>query len=128
MNPLFVRFLCIDVFQEYEEGTTAEAKFVKGLFSLVVQKARIDRQIFIQTWIDSKWRLKVQYATIFILNLVLMQMYLALEYEQNHGATTLQPFFDSSIPKLRHPEVKQWGEDLLGERQRLKQNREEPTT
>ena len=25
---------------------------------------------------------------------------------------TLQSFFDSSLPNIKHPEVKQWGEDL----------------
>ncbi|KAI0060664.1 HD domain-containing protein [Artomyces pyxidatus] len=40
----------------------------------------------------------------------------ALEYEREHGMTTLQPFFDSSIPLVRHPEVRLWGADLLQER------------
>ncbi|KAH9479859.1 5'-deoxynucleotidase HDDC2 [Psilocybe cubensis] len=40
----------------------------------------------------------------------------ALEYEKNHGAN-LQPFFDSSIPKLQHPQVQEWGQGLLEERQ-----------
>ncbi|KAG6902027.1 hypothetical protein C0995_005360 [Termitomyces sp. Mi166 len=62
-----------DLWKEYEEGKTEEAKFVK-----------------------------------------------ALEYERNHGATTLQPFFDSSLPKIRHPEVKGWGEDLAAERLHFK--------
>jgi len=35
----------------------------------------------------------------------------AREYEAAH-ALDLQPFFDSSLPHLRHPEVKRWGEDL----------------
>ncbi|KAJ6568363.1 HD domain-containing protein [Mycena vulgaris] len=39
----------------------------------------------------------------------------ALEYERDHK-TSLQPFFDSSLPNLRHPEVKEWGRDLLEER------------
>uniref|UniRef100_A0A0W0F2I0 Putative HD domain-containing protein n=1 Tax=Moniliophthora roreri TaxID=221103 RepID=A0A0W0F2I0_MONRR len=44
----------------------------------------------------------------------------ALEYERDHGPRTLQPFFDSAaLPKLRHPEVKGWGEDLLHERDGL---------
>ena len=46
----------------------------------------------------------------------------AFEYEQNYGATTLQPFFDSSIPQLRHPEVQGWGQDLLQQREHLKQH------
>ena len=41
----------------------------------------------------------------------------ALEYEQAHGSQTLQPFFDSSIPHLRHTEVREWGADLLRERE-----------
>ncbi|KAG6897700.1 hypothetical protein C0992_012169 [Termitomyces sp. T32_za158] len=61
------------LWKEYEEGQTAEAKFVK-----------------------------------------------ALEYEREHGMTTLQPFFDSSLPKIQHFEVKGWGEDLADERRRLK--------
>ncbi|KAJ7708984.1 HD domain-containing protein [Mycena rosella] len=39
----------------------------------------------------------------------------ALEYERDHSAS-LQPFFDSSLPNLRHPEVQEWGRDLLEER------------
>ncbi|KAI0085731.1 HD domain-containing protein [Irpex rosettiformis] len=40
----------------------------------------------------------------------------AFEYEKNHGMEALQPFFESSIPNIRHPEVQQWGQDLLAER------------
>ncbi|KAH9967420.1 HD domain-containing protein [Russula dissimulans] len=43
----------------------------------------------------------------------------ALEYERAHGSQTLQPFFDSSIPHLRHAEVREWGTDLLREREEL---------
>lgn len=39
----------------------------------------------------------------------------ALEYEKAHSIQ-LQPFFDSSLPNIRHEEVKGWGEDLLRER------------
>ncbi|KAF5362511.1 hypothetical protein D9756_002677 [Leucocoprinus leucothites] len=42
----------------------------------------------------------------------------ALEYEKRHNKE-LQPFLDSSIPKLNHPEVKEWGSDLVAERVRL---------
>ncbi|THH29528.1 hypothetical protein EUX98_g4672 [Antrodiella citrinella] len=70
---------------EYEDGVSAEARFVKDLdrFEMASQ---------------------------------------ALEYERNHNAQTLQPFFDSSLPLLRHPEVKQWGEDLATERANFKQS------
>lgn len=43
----------------------------------------------------------------------------ALEYERAHGSQTLQPFFDSSIPYLRHTEVREWGTDLLREREEI---------
>ncbi|CAL1715145.1 unnamed protein product [Somion occarium] len=43
----------------------------------------------------------------------------AFEYERDHGKKNLQGFFDSSLPYLQHPEVKQWGEDLAAERERL---------
>jgi putative hydrolase of HD superfamily len=46
-------------------------------------------------------------------------MFSALEYETNYGAETLQPFFDSSLPMIRHPEIKSWGADLSAERDRL---------
>ncbi|KAJ6485583.1 HD domain-containing protein [Mycena sanguinolenta] len=39
----------------------------------------------------------------------------AAEYERDHDAS-LQPFFDSSLPNLQHPEVQEWGEDLSNER------------
>ncbi|KAF8308313.1 hypothetical protein DL93DRAFT_2220135 [Clavulina sp. PMI_390] len=37
------------------------------------------------------------------------------EYERRHQKS-LQPFFDSSLPKLRHTEVRNWGEALGKER------------
>jgi len=40
----------------------------------------------------------------------------ASEYEQRHGKS-LQQFFDSSLPKLRHPEVKDWGQALSAQRE-----------
>ncbi|KAF9266717.1 HD domain-containing protein [Marasmius fiardii PR-910] len=44
----------------------------------------------------------------------------ALEYERDKGFKSLQPFFDSAaLPNLRHPEVREWGKDLLDERDRL---------
>ncbi|KAF9525126.1 HD domain-containing protein [Crepidotus variabilis] len=67
-----------ELWQEYEDGTSAEARFVKDLdrFEMASQ---------------------------------------ALEYERRH-ATDLQPFFESSIPKLQHQQIQGWGQDLLLER------------
>ncbi|KAJ7147613.1 HD domain-containing protein [Mycena crocata] len=42
----------------------------------------------------------------------------AFEYERDRGAS-LQPFFDSSLPNLQHPEVQAWGKDLEQERESL---------
>ncbi|KIM88176.1 hypothetical protein PILCRDRAFT_814094 [Piloderma croceum F 1598] len=70
----------IGLWQEYEDGETDEARFVKDLdrFEMATQ---------------------------------------ALEYERRHSAE-LQPFFDSSLPNIRHPEVKGWGNELMKERDR----------
>ena len=46
----------------------------------------------------------------------------ALEYERAHDSKTLQPFFDSSIPLIRHMEVCEWGADLLREREDMLAN------
>ncbi|KAJ7230457.1 HD domain-containing protein [Mycena pura] len=43
----------------------------------------------------------------------------ALEYERDHG-TSLQQFFDGSLPLLRHPEVQEWGRNLADERAELR--------
>ncbi|KAJ3761026.1 HD domain-containing protein [Lentinula raphanica] len=43
----------------------------------------------------------------------------ALEYERLLDGARLQPFYDSSIPYIEHPEVQEWGKDLLAERGRL---------
>ncbi|EIW78999.1 HD domain-containing protein [Coniophora puteana RWD-64-598 SS2] len=66
------------LWKEYEEGQSAEAKFVKDLDRL---------EMAIQ----------------------------ASEYEKAHDKN-LQPFFDSSVPFLRHPEVQEWGKSLTQER------------
>ncbi|EJU03589.1 HD domain-containing protein [Dacryopinax primogenitus] len=53
----------------------------------------------------------------FVKDLDRMEMALqATEYEKRYDRD-LQEFIDSSIPKLQHPEVKQWGDALMEERQ-----------
>ncbi|CAK5273656.1 unnamed protein product, partial [Mycena citricolor] len=42
----------------------------------------------------------------------------ASEYERAHGKS-LQPFFDSSLPRIRHPEVQEWGRYLAKQRESL---------
>jgi hypothetical protein len=49
--------------------------------------------------------------------------FIALEYERNHGAKDLQCFFDNSIPNVRHPQVQQWSQDLMGEREELQREK-----
>ena len=44
---------------------------------------------------------------------------IALEYERNNGVKDLQPFYDSSIPNICHPQVQQWSQDLMVEREEL---------
>lgn len=46
----------------------------------------------------------------------------ASDYETRDRTETLQPFFDSSLPHIRHPEVKSWANDLEIERQQRLQN------
>ncbi|OJT03311.1 HD domain-containing protein [Trametes pubescens] len=79
------------LWQEYEEGESKEAKFVKDLdrFEMACQ---------------------------------------ASEYERNHGMQTLQPFFDSSLPLIRHPEVQGWGQALATERQHSQSKRDEASS
>ncbi|KAK0457892.1 HD domain-containing protein [Desarmillaria tabescens] len=43
----------------------------------------------------------------------------AFEYERTYTARNLQTFFDTSLPKVRHTEVREWGEDLMKERKEL---------
>ncbi|KAF5385801.1 hypothetical protein D9615_002190 [Tricholomella constricta] len=98
-TPAALRILSL--YEEYEEGQTAEAKFVKDLdrFEMASQGEHPASAFKILHPTDSNHQT-------------------ASEYEHRYGAQTLQSFFDSSLPNLRHPEVKSWGEDLAGQRQR----------
>jgi hypothetical protein len=72
-----------------------------------------------QISIASKWRPKVTLPSPTLTTP--LTPYTALEYERAHNpAGTLQPFFDSSIPNIRHPEVRAWAGDLMVERERLR--------
>ena len=50
-------------------------------------------------------------------------IFIALEYERNHGAKDLQCFFDNSIPNVRHAQVQQWSQDLIIEREELQREK-----
>ncbi|KAL6307213.1 HD domain-containing protein [Sparassis latifolia] len=43
----------------------------------------------------------------------------ASEYERKHSMQ-LQPFLDTSLPFVQHPEVTRWGQDLIAERERMR--------
>lgn len=62
------------------------------------------------------WLLRSNISNIFI-NIFALFL-LAFEYERDLNAPQLQPFYDSSLPHIAHPEVKEWGNDLLEERSR----------
>ena len=49
----------------------------------------------------------------------------ALEYERRHPEKDLTPFYDSSVPKLRHPEVQEWGVSLMKERREMQEKKKE---
>jgi putative hydrolase of HD superfamily len=95
----------MSLWKEYEDQSTAEARFVKGV--------EITRP-------PAPWLTSICLLTD-VLDLDRFEMATqALEYERAHGSQTLQPFFDSSIPHLRHGEVREWGADLLREREGMR--------
>ncbi|KAI0306017.1 HD domain-containing protein [Multifurca ochricompacta] len=49
----------------------------------------------------------------------------ALEYERAHNSRSLQSFFDNSIPHIHHTEVREWGADLLREREEMRTRAEQ---
>ncbi|KAH0836452.1 HD domain-containing protein [Lanmaoa asiatica] len=95
------------LWKEYEEGETPEAKFVKGTYS------HLDRlEMALQGTSSSPtlfWEGGVR-ANVTIHPLSPQ----AHEYEKAHRRDRgdLQGFFDSSLPYLRHPEVRHWGDTL----------------
>jgi putative hydrolases of HD superfamily len=99
--------------KEYEDQTTPESLFVKGWHSVCC--ATHDRsQMLDLDRFEMSCQCDETYTTethLFKTNI------LADEYEKRH-TRTLQSYFDSSIPNIRDPEIKQWGSDLLKERDR----------
>ncbi|EIN09460.1 HD domain-containing protein [Punctularia strigosozonata HHB-11173 SS5] len=91
------------LWQEYEDGESKEARFVKGKLTYMCLTDSLDLDRF---------EMAAQ----------------AFEYERDHGMKTLQPFFDSSLPNIRHPEVQGWGKDLLAEREQFKQAQQQDKT
>lgn len=50
---------------------------------------------------------------MFVKDLDRLEMALqASEYESAQGSKRMQPFFESSIPKIAHPEVRSWASAL----------------
>jgi putative hydrolase of HD superfamily len=93
----------MSLWKEYEDQSTAEARFVKGGY---------------QAALPVLWVIALKNA---VLDLDRFEMATqALEYERAHGSQTLQPFFESSIPHLCHAEVREWGTDLLREREEMR--------
>ena len=76
-------------------------------------------KLHLKTLIALRWHPKVFLNIARALTLRVNLYFIALEYERNHGAKDLQPFYDSSIPNVRHPQVRQWSQDLMVEREEL---------
>lgn len=97
----------MSLWKEYEDQSTAEARFVKGGFAR--PRRGPHHYIFLA------------HLLTHMLDLDRFEMAAqVLEYERAHDSQTLQPFFDSSIPYLRHSEVREWGADLLREREQMR--------
>ncbi|EPQ26157.1 uncharacterized protein PFL1_06365 [Pseudozyma flocculosa PF-1] len=47
----------------------------------------------------------------------------AVEYERREGINDLQPFYEGSLPQIRHPRVRRWAVELARERQRMWEER-----
>jgi putative hydrolase of HD superfamily len=93
----------MSLWEEYEDQSTAEARFVKGEY--LGFGPDVARCFLVADVVPDLDRFEMAAQ--------------ALEYEQAHGSQTLQPFFDSSLPHLRHTEVREWGADLLREREEM---------
>ncbi|KIY45008.1 HD domain-containing protein [Fistulina hepatica ATCC 64428] len=100
-NPVAKRIEAL--WKEYEDGNTPEAKFVKGACVCAAHHFSISETIS---------------SDLDRLEMALQ----ASEYERRYN-TDLQPFYDSSIPHIRHPDVQCWGRELEIEREECNRNR-----
>ncbi|KAG9017952.1 hypothetical protein FRB90_000078 [Tulasnella sp. 427] len=90
------------LWDEYEAQETAEARFVKDLDLLEMAL---------------QGELAASHGKVARARYDGPNLYTATEYEKASGGQKhLDPFLESSIPRLRHPEVKSWGEDLTKDR------------
>lgn len=132
--------------QEYEQGVTPEAKFVKGtyvavhaLFPLTSHHLSVSDPPPARPPFRSRqtrngtpgyvlasdgrpsWTFKLTSVPVlysFPLSVHSACLLIAREYEKAHkrDREDLQCFYDSSLPYLRHPEVRHWGDMLARER------------
>jgi len=93
------------LWREYEDGQSPEAKFVKVMLSIPSLFASLFTLLLTSSQDLDRFEMASQ----------------ALEYERNHGAKDLQCFYDNSIPNVRHPQVQQWSQDLMVEREEFKE-------
>ncbi|OCB89954.1 HD domain-containing protein [Sanghuangporus baumii] len=97
------------LWKEYEEGQTAEARFVKGKTENQTNPSDNRSYEIHLYWLEDLDRFEMASQT--------------LEYERRYEDKQLDAFFESSIPKLNHPEVQQWGADLMQERETMLEDR-----
>ena len=107
--------------QEYEAQETKEAQFVKGMSAL-------SNALTSQLWLAVVDLDRFEMASQGLLSRNALTAYTddvsALEYERRYEDKKLDPFYESSLPKINHPEVRAWGGDLMTERQEMLQDRE----
>ncbi|EGG12679.1 uncharacterized protein MELLADRAFT_32510 [Melampsora larici-populina 98AG31] len=90
-----------DLWQEYEQGETREAKFVKDIdrFELALQGVEYEKS---GVSVQVSFSISNIGASRLIFNVSLL----------GDNLEKLQPFFDTTIPHITHPEVKMWANKL----------------
>lgn len=97
------------LWHEYEEHKTKEAKFVKDLdrIEMALQGFEYERGV------SCSDMLEVSHSGTSSSNATdEVPCAHATYHLTDQNAKTIQPFFESSIPKIRHHEVKAWAEEL----------------